>query len=1088
VTAAFDRSTAAADSVIPVRVGDYEVEREIARGGMGCVFRARQVSLNRPVALKMILAGRLASEADRQRFRTEAEAAAQLDHPHIVPIYEVGEHEGLPYFSMKLIEGGALTHAAGSADHGKRAAALVAAIARAVHFAHQRGILHRDLKPANVLIDTQGEPHVTDFGLAKRVGGDSAATQTGAVIGTPSYMAPEQALGSKNISTAADVYSLGAILYELQTGRPPFRAETPLETLEAVVHKEATPPRRLNPAIDRDLETICLKCLEKDPWARYGSAAALADDLDHWLAGEPITARPASVLERAVKWARRRPAVTALLAVSALSLVGLIVFLAVLWQNAEERAETVRSLSDAKKQLEEVNAKATAAAQRAAEQQKLAEDKRKEVKILEERAGQESARAKKAAEEAERVLYAADMQFAHAAWENDNLPQMLALLDKHRARGAGAFEWRYLWRLARPEQKVWHTTDTPDPKKGITCRLALSKDGKILLAQAPDRALTVWDVAAGKMVARLPAGKDAPAAARLTPDGQKVALLQPNPKDAPKFEDPKAPAKNKPALADFKKGYHVVEWRWQENAFGEPRPLQVEDWQAGFTNFDGMFFMVRFEDGVFMPFTIRATPDAKTLVLIGSKSTVAKEGALPASTLATLFWDVATDEPRPAVSPTTQSVFCAAFSPDSTLMATVGLGNEVQVWNVSARKQTAKFTGLATIATVVEFAPDGTRLAAGAADGVVKTWDVRTGQCLATLKGHTQVIGGLAFTADGKTLISSCLNGEVRFWDLAAETEARALVRTKTPPTSLQFTTDGTGLVLADMQGRVEIRDVATRAVRVSWQADIGPVGLGANVVVSGDGRMVGVGGFASPAQVHDLVGGQTWTLPENLVAKGAAADRLAIARDGRRIAFLKSVGAAVHLIVWDVMREVKLLDVEGDSQIRALAFSPDGKKLVSGKLKGAVDVWDLERQRGEYHGELPGVNKLVFSPAGDRLACCHESGVILLDTATWKELWRAVSADHAPETAAFSPDGKRLATGGGPGDSGRGGGVRIWDVESGLPLLSLGRGSDYSTAIAFSPDGHRLALATTKLVPLQGDQETGAVWVWDARPVPAKK
>jgi serine/threonine-protein kinase len=301
--------------------GDYELLEEIARGGMGVVYKARQVSLNRPVAVKMILAGQLASATEVRRFYSEAEAAANLDHPNIVPIYEVGEHDGQHYFSMKLVDGGNLSTAlargelsAATPDGQRAVAALVAQLAHAVHYAHQRGILHRDLKPGNVLLTptdtgrrtTEVSPLITDFGLAKRMQQNVKLSQSGAIVGTPAYMAPEQAAGGKGLTTAVDIYSLGAILYELLTGTPPFTGPTPLDVVLQVLDKEPALPRQVRPALERDLETICLKCLAKEPLQRYGTAEALAEDLERWVRGEPILARPAGAWEKVIKWVQRQ--------------------------------------------------------------------------------------------------------------------------------------------------------------------------------------------------------------------------------------------------------------------------------------------------------------------------------------------------------------------------------------------------------------------------------------------------------------------------------------------------------------------------------------------------------------------------------------------------------------------------------------------------------------------------------------------------------------------------------------------------------------------------------------------------------------
>ena len=295
-------------------LGDYELLEEVGRGAQGAVFRARQKSLNRTVALKVISLGQWASKAHLKRFRREAEAAASLDHPSIVPIYEVRERHGSCYYSMRFIEGGQLDEVVGREPMAaRRAVELIAKLARAVHYAHEHGILHRDIKPGNILLDAKGEPHLADFGLAKLLETESTVTRTKEVLGTPSYMAPEQAVGETGkLTSATDVYGLGAVLYQLLTAHPPFAGGTTYETTRLLLDTEPRPPRLLNAKIDRDPSTICLKCLEKDPQRRYSSALALAEDLERWLKHEPIRAKRSGFFTHARKWVRRNPSTTAL--------------------------------------------------------------------------------------------------------------------------------------------------------------------------------------------------------------------------------------------------------------------------------------------------------------------------------------------------------------------------------------------------------------------------------------------------------------------------------------------------------------------------------------------------------------------------------------------------------------------------------------------------------------------------------------------------------------------------------------------------------------------------------------------------------
>ncbi len=465
---------------LPFRVlGDYELIEEIARGGMGVVFKARQLQLKRTVAIKMIHGGSLASPQAVQRFQTEAEAAAKLDHPHIVPIYEIGQHEGHHYFSMKFLAGGSLAEQmagsrrreavgdisgkqvppahAGDYD-SKETARLIATVAQAVHYAHQRGVLHRDLKPGNILFDEQGEPHVTDFGLAKLLERDSSVTLTEAVLGSPGYMAPEQAAGhSRQVTTAADIYSLGVVLFELLTGRLPFRGTTPLETMRAIVEQEPPRPSALNPAVDADLETICLKCLEKEPVKRYQSAQELADELGRFVRDEPIHARPVSRSEKVWRWCRRKPA----LAVSLLMIVILVLIVSIGAPIAAFRINQARKAEAAQSEKVEAGAR-----------------------------------------ELRRNLYLADMNAVQQALQENNLGRASALVNKYFPKlgeeDLRGLEWRYLWNFCQGDETfTLHFSDY------AVSAVTFSPDGRLVALASVDNKVTILDVTTKRVLTRL---------------------------------------------------------------------------------------------------------------------------------------------------------------------------------------------------------------------------------------------------------------------------------------------------------------------------------------------------------------------------------------------------------------------------------------------------------------------------------------------------------------------------------------------------------------------------------------------------------
>jgi WD40 repeat protein len=983
--------------------GDYELRGVLGKGGMGVVYKAKQLSLNRLVALKMIRAGTWAGDDELRRFRNEAEAVANLDHPQIVTIHEVGRYDGQHYFSMKLVDGPSLAeHLVPYAADPRSAARLVADVARAVHHAHQRGILHRDLKPSNIVLDAEGRPHVTDFGLAKRIEGGGSLSASGAILGTPSYMSPEQASGRKGtITTAVDIYGLGAILYAALTGRPPFQSDSVVETLEQVRERAPERPGLMNRRVDRDLETICLKCLEKDPRRRYDSAAAVADDLERYLRGEPILARRVGTWVRTVKWTRRRPASAALAAVSGiavLTLVGLGVALS--YQSRLKAAYTEKDAALARELT---------------------------------------------------FLYQNRVLFAERELNDNNVKAVEQLLDECPTSLRG-WEWRYLKRQCHLELM------TLPGHVGAVWPVATSRDGRWIASGGEDKTVRIWAAETGQPV-RILAGHNQPVySVAFSPDSSRLASVGGAFTELGRLlvheVETGVPVLNLPLDTGFLSSVaYRPDGRYLAVASGQRSPnawVRIIDAETGREQ-----RKLPIPAGETAASSASYSPDGTRLLAVIGLAMYDDPEYRPNQVV---VWDLASGRIEHRLHGHAAPAMVAVFSPDGRRIAAAGYDATVRIWHAAEGREFATCRGHRGCINSVAFSPDGLRIASTCDDNSAKVWNVETGAELLHLRGHRGPIWGVVFSADGQRLFTSAMDGDVKVFDATTSREAVTLAAHPGRANGVLFSPDGRWLVSYGMDRSLRIWDWSTGRLRDTWTEHSDPIW---RVAFSPDGRLLAsaAGDWRSDNRPGEIIirDADNGRVLHTLKAHRGIARAVAFSPDGRLLATGGGENRTPNqdVILWDLATFLERRSFRNlPGGVTSVAFTPDGQRIIASAGK-TIRAWEVETGRPgiAFAGHEDVISQLALSPNGRWIVSGSDDNVLKVwDARSGRLVRHLIGPTYNSATLVISPDSSRIAAASYDETA------RIWDLATGQNLITLRGHRTYVLGIAFSPDGRLVA------------------------------